>query len=432
MNDFLRRTLMRKVTFLSVALLVLGLFACQHGLGQKSQVSSLPQNQPQWFDAPYVVLVSIDGMRHDYVERYKASHLLELKKSGLSAQAFTPVFPSITFPNHYSIITGLYPKNHRLIANDFYDRTSQERYQIKDRSKVQDGKWYSGLPLWLLANRQGMLSASYFWVGSDANIHGEFPNYYKVYDTQVPHDVRVAQILEWLRLPQKHRPHFLTLYYSVVDSAGHEFGPESKEVATAVAEVNRSIGELIQGLSALEKEGVATNLIIVSDHGMQKIQAKKLVAIPKQLMTDDFIITGRGAFTMIYTKSPEKTQEAIALLKGVPYVKAYKRQEAPKNWHMDSELVGDVIVVAQPGAYLTASIGKDRKQSAGGTHGYDPAVSKEMGGIFIARGPQIKNGKLGAFPNINLYPFVAALLGLKQTEKIDGKIGILEPYLIKK
>ncbi|OFZ17636.1 MAG: hypothetical protein A2X86_00790 [Bdellovibrionales bacterium GWA2_49_15] len=423
----MKNLLRRKIAFLSIALLVLALFACQHKISQIPQVSALPQNQARWVDAPYVVLVSIDGMRHDYLERYQATHLLELKKNGLSAPAFIPVFPSLTFPNHYSIITGLYPVNHRLISNDFYDRTTEERYQISDRSKVLNGKWYDGVPLWLLANRQGMLSASYFWVGSDANIHGEFPNYYKIYDTKVPHDTRVAQILEWLRLPKEQRPHFLTLYYSAVDSAGHEFGPESEEVRQAVLEVDRSIGELMQGL---EQGGLNPNLIVVSDHGMQKIEEKKVVRFPKELLTKEYIITGRGAFSMIYTKSPEKTEEALRLLKQIPHLKAYKRQETPKAWHMDSALAGDVIILADQGAYLTQDT--DKKKSTGGTHGYDPAKVKNMSGIFLARGPQIKSGVVDAFPNINLYPFVAAILGLELTEKIDGDVNMLKSYLIKK
>ncbi|MEK6623780.1 MAG: nucleotide pyrophosphatase/phosphodiesterase family protein, partial [Bdellovibrionota bacterium] len=236
--------------------------------------------------------------------------------------------------------------------------------------------------------------------------------------------------LEWLRLPKEQRPHFLTLYYSVVDSAGHEFGPESKEVRDAVLEVDRSLGELISGLATLEKGGMPSHLIIVSDHGMKKIEKDKIVTIPKELLADDYIITGRGSFSMIYTKSAEKTEEALSLLKRVPHIKAYKRQEAPKEWHMDSELAGDIIILAEPGGYLTAEI--DKKKSSGGTHGYDPAKSKEMGGIFIAQGPLIKNGKLGAIPNINVYPFVAALLGLPLTDKIDGELSVLKPYLIKK
>ncbi len=427
-------SLKRKTILLTIGLLVLGLFSCQHNLSHKDQSNVITpnKNQARFLDAPYVVLVSVDGMRHDYIERYHAPNLLDMKKNALTAEAFRPIYPSITFPNHYSIITGLYPKNHHLLANDFYDRTSGERYQMSDKGQVQNGKWYGGMPLWLVAERQGMISASYFWVGSDVAIHGQFPSYYKVYDTKVPNEVRVAQVLEWLHMPKEQRPHFLTLYYSIVDSAGHEFGPESKEVKEAVLEVDHSIGELIKGLEALDKEGVPTNLFIVSDHGMQTIDPKKVVAIPPELLGKDYIFTGRGAFSMVYTTSPEKTAEALKLLKKVPHIKAYKREDTPKAWHMDTELAGDIIVQADPGAYLTQAPKKEtKKNTSGGTHGYDPNQSKDMGGILIAKGPLIKNGKIGIIENINLYPFLAALLGLEVTDKIDGELKFLKPFMNK-
>src|SRR3984957_20517331 len=223
----------------------------------------------------YVVLVSLDGFRWDYAKKYGAAHLLALGKQGVWApQGMIPSYPSLTFPNHYAIVTGLYPEHNGLVANSFFDEQRQAdgklaRYGIGDAKAVTDGSWYSGVPLWSLAEQQGMRSACLFWPGSEAKIAGEVPTDYLHFDDHFDETARINMILSWLNQPETTRPHFITLYYSDVDHAGHEFAPDAQETKAAVAKVDALVGKLYQELDATH---LPIDLIVVSDHGMAKTQ----------------------------------------------------------------------------------------------------------------------------------------------------------------
>src|ERR1700760_4614573 len=178
----------------------------------------------------YVVLVSIDGFRYDYARKYGATHLLAIAEKGASVpDGMLPSYPSLTFPNHYTIVTGLYPEHHGIVANNFYDPARKERYSYSDPATNSDGSWYGGEPLWVLAEKQGMRAACFFWPGSEAEIDAARPSYYLKFDDRFPDEKRIDQVVAWLRLPPEQRPHFITLYYSAVDRAGHQFGPNTPQ-----------------------------------------------------------------------------------------------------------------------------------------------------------------------------------------------------------
>ena len=205
-------------------------------------------NAPQQLAKPYVILVSLDGFRYDYAKRYHANHLLALAAQGASApRGMLPSYPSITFPNHYTIVTGLYPGHHGIVANTFMIRRGKRSTATAMPKAVADGSWYGGTPLWVLAEQQGMRSASFFWVGSEADIQGWRPSYYLKFES-FPNAKRVEQILAWLHLPPEQRPHFITLYFSDTDTAGHQYGPDSPQVADAVNELDSEIGKLVDGI----------------------------------------------------------------------------------------------------------------------------------------------------------------------------------------
>ncbi len=191
----------------------------------------------------YVILISLDGFRWDYARRYGAPHLLQLGIKGASApEGMFPSYPSLTFPNHISIVTGLYPEHHGIVANSFWDPTREETYVYTQAKSNSDGSWYSGTPLWVLAEEQGMRSACLFWPGSEAEIQGKRPSYYLHFDEKLDDEKRVDQVVAWLKLPPELRPHFITLYYSNVDHAGHNYGPDSDEVRAAVHHVDAMVG----------------------------------------------------------------------------------------------------------------------------------------------------------------------------------------------
>src|SRR5690242_9266558 len=213
-----------------------------------------------------VILVSIDGFRADYLDRGLTPTLASLAASGVRADALKPSFPTLTFPNHYTLVTGLYPDHHGIVNNRMTDPAFEHGFVYKEQATIDDPRWWGGEPLWVSAEKQGVRSATMFWPGSTVAIAGVRPTYWKPFDGKVAPDARVDQVLAWLDLPAARRPRFLTLYFEQVDHEGHEHGPESAEVDAALADVDAALARLVNGLRARGRLD-ATDLVVVSDHG---------------------------------------------------------------------------------------------------------------------------------------------------------------------
>jgi hypothetical protein len=371
----------------------------------------------------YVVLVSLDGFRWDYARRFGARHLLALGKEGVWApEGMLPSYPSLTFPNHYAIVTGLYPEHNGLVANSFYDETKNARYAPADAKAVADGSWYSGVPLWSLAESQGMRSACLFWPGSEAKIAGYRPTYYLHFDDKIDDDARLEQVLEWLRLPEADRPHFITLYYSEPDHEGHEFGPEAPQTRAAILKVDRLVGKLKTGLDTTR---LPIDLVVVSDHGMTKTE-DGWVTLDQFADLAGFETVG----PLLYGKSETDRARVYNQLKHASekFV-AYRRSEVPAGLHYNQNArEGDPVILAT-GAYAIRAHrppadSEDRPPTVG-MHGLNARQVPEMKASFFAAGPDIIAGKsVAPFENVNLYPWVAHLLGL-QSPKTDGSMDVL-------
>ncbi len=383
-------------------------------------------------------MVSFDGFRHDYVEKYNTPNIKEFIKQGAAAEVMRPSFPSKTFPNHYTLVTGLYPGNHGLVDNTFYDRGRDTFYSIRQRAKVEDSYYYGGLPLWQLVQQNGMKAASYFWVGSEARIEGEFPSYYHRFDDTVPHKNRVNAVFDWLKLPEAERPHLMTIYFSMVDTQGHEYGPNGQKTKEAVMEADSLVGMLVEGLKKID---LPVNVILVSDHGMYEMQNKPeyfiyqediLAGLPK----DDFIFVNNMTHANIFVKNKAKEDSIYNVIKArESHFKVYKKAEIPAKLHFNTHpRIGDLFFVVEPAYSIyskEALAKKPETRAVWGVHGFDPSITPEMGAIFYAKGPNIKAGaKIPAFDNIHVYPFVAAILGITPP-KVDGDIKVLEGILKK-
>ncbi len=369
-----------------------------------SQNNSRRANSDWAQSQPYVVMLSIDGFRHDYAEKYRAKNLLEIAKNGASTEAMIPSFPSKTFPNHYTLVTGLRPAEHGIVGNSFYSRSKGRTYSIGNRDEVTDGSWYQGTPLWVLAEQHQMLSASYYWVGSEANIQGYLPTYFETYDHKKPNDERIDKVLEWLELPDDTRPHIITLYFAIVDDAGHAFGPNSQETKQAVLEADRLIGRLRTELKALE---LPIYFIVTSDHGMTEInEGIDLSSIDFGNAVADFSST----MLMVYSDSSELISSISEQLNQFPNLEVLSKQEAgERHGFVNDDRVGDLVVLCEP-PYV---IQKSPQSVKGGTHGYDPLRYEDMGAIFYIEGPEVKAGtRIKAFDNVEVYPLVVELLGL--------------------
>ena len=382
-------------------------------------------------DKPYVILISADGFRYDYAEKYHAEHLLALAAEGVKAESMIPSFPSVTFPNHYSIVTGLYPSHEGLVINNFYDRTLHRFYSSKGPT-ASEGIWYGGTPLWVLAEKQNMLSASYFWIGSEAPIQGIFPTYYYKYNGLAPINQRINTVISWLKLPAEKRPHLITFYFPQVDHEGHKHGPDSKEVEEAVHFIDSAVYQLTE---AVKTTGLKVNYIFLSDHGMTNVDADHALKLPAAADTAKFIISGDGLLVELYAKNTADIAATYETLKKeAKDYEVFLRVNMPQHLHYAKtddwhNRIGDILLIPRwPKIFIMGKYKPDP-----GQHGYDPAVVKDMQATFFAWGPAFKpNTSVKPFPNVDVYPVVTQILGLKTTEKIDGTKQLAEKILLKK
>ncbi len=378
---------------------------------------------------PYVILISIDGFRYDYAEKFDAVNIKSLSLNAVKAASMVPSYPSLTFPNHYTLVTGLYPSHHGLVGNYFYDRNRKESYSMKTGSIVKDGYWYGGTPLWVLAEKQHMLSASFYWVGSEANIKGIYPTYYYTYNEAIPNNRRIEIIKNWLQLPPEKRPHLITVYFPEVDHAGHRYGPDAPQTALAVKQVDSAIGKLYEQVKNI---GLPVNFILVSDHGMTKIDTENPIGLPNEIDSAKFIIPRGAELLMLYAKNKKDIKKTYKKLKSIQKdFTVYRPKNMPSILHFSKKddwhhHIGDLLLV--PKWPKTFSMGS--KELSPGAHGYNPYLVKDMHAIFYAWGPAFKNNlSIPSFENVNVYPVITSILGLTIQGPIDGSLKVAQAIL---
>ena len=392
------------------------------GFGLKAQQES----------TPYVIMISFDGFRYDYVQNFNPPNFKQFIAKGAQAEALIPSFPSKTFPNHYTLVTGLNPGNHGLVDNSFYDPARKEFYGMRDKVKVADPYYYGGVPLWELAKRNGVKSASYFWVGSEMSDETRRPDYYFPFNDKVDPQKRVDQVINWLKLPKSDRPHFITLYFSFPDHEGHMYGPSSEETRQAVLRADTLLGNLMKGVASTN---LPVNVILVSDHGMHELAVEESTYI----FIDELIdrknphvkLVNGGTQAHLYISDKHIRDSVYAVLKkNENNYTVIKKEDFPARWHYQNSRAGDLLVMANPHHYIREGarerfLKSAKTDSKEGGHGYDPEMVKDVRGIFYAQGPNIKSGiTLEPFQNIHVYPLVAKILGLK-IPAIDGKEEVL-------
>ncbi|WP_299756994.1 ectonucleotide pyrophosphatase/phosphodiesterase [uncultured Pontibacter sp.] len=414
--------------------LLLALFMAAPAMAQSitaQQVVEGRSNSPEQMEKPYVIMVSADGFRYDYAEKYRAKHLKAFAAEGVQAESMVPSFPSKTFPNHYTLVTGMYPVSHGLVGNSFYDPKRNDTFYINDRKKVTDASWYGGVPLWVLAEQQQLLSASFYWVGSEAPILDTYPTYWYRYNEDVKFKKRVQAVVDWLQLPEEKRPHLITFYMPEVDHAGHTFGPESPETSSEVRRLDKRMKQLTD---AVAKTGLPVNYIFVSDHGMTQIDQQSTILLPPFINENDFKIVSGGTMTELHATNAAAILPLYQKLKSNPsqYYDAYLKDEMPAHLNYSGKQdrynrVGDIVLVAKAPKLFASSSGR---MPAPGNHGFDPIAVKDMHATFIAWGPNFKEGlKVGTFSNVQVYAIVAKLLGLPYSHQIDGDDTVAEQVL---
>lgn len=412
----------------SIFTLAIFIHCCLFSQDTTQQIIEGRKNNLNQIKKPYVILISADGFRADFAEKYHARFLQSIASKGVKAEFMTPSFPSLTFPNHYSIVTGLYPSHHGLVDNTFYDKQRATFYGMSNKKKVADGSWYGGTPLWVLAEKQQMLSASFYWVASEANIQDTYPSYFYAYNETISISSRIQAVKNWLLLPEEKRPHLITFYFPQVDHDAHEFGPNDNRVLNSVQFVDSSIQALQAALAPL---GLPINYIFVSDHGMTTVDNVNTIPLPAAIDTTAFIVPAGDALLHLYAKDRSQIEPTYANLKKDTSINVYRLDETPDYWYYKAiddrfNRLGDLILTT----HLPKVFNLTKRKTTLGKHGFDNHLI-DMRASFIAWGPAFKSGfKIQGFENVNIYPLIAHILGLKFDENsIDGKFEVLKNTL---
>ena len=369
---------------------------------------------------PILILISFDGWRWDYTDRGNVPNLKALAARGVRAKELIPSFPSLTFPNHYTLVTGLYPGHHGIVSNTMATPTMPRKFSISS-NEVRNPAWWGGEPVWATAIRQGRRAMSMFWPGSEAGIGGVSPTRWWPFDGSLPNEERVRRVIDWLSLPEGERPNFVSLYFQEVDHIGHVSGPDSPEVLEAAAHLDAALGQLMAGIDRLGLSDRVT-IVVVSDHGMARHTDDQMVFLDTAIDPATVNVIASGEFVQL---APPPGREgdlssiaAIArVVRRLPHVTFYRRDEIPARYHYrDHPHIAPIIGVVDEGWIVTTREQEARRkpdaEARRGTHGYDPAL-RSMHGLFVAAGPAVRQGLVAEpFENVHVYDFLCALLKL--------------------
>lgn len=380
-------------------------------------------------EAPLVIVLSLDAFRADYLDRPEARNLRRLAEEGTRTEYLQSVFPSETFPNHYSLATGLRPAHHGIVSNKFYDPESDSFFLASDVKSAAQPRWWGGEPVWLTARRQGLISASVFWVGSDFLIAGGRPNYWHPYDKNLSFDERLEKVLGYLKMPAKERPNLILFYMEDTDTYGHLYGPDSPELNAAIAREDAIVGRLLDGIRELGLEQ-RCSVVIVSDHGMSQFEPEQVVYLEDYVEPSSVIATLSGPMIALTPKPGLTVEQLLARFpKELRGARACRTSELPNELHYGGNpRIAPACLLAEEGWRVELRRGAPSEKVA--QHGYDPRF-RDMHAIFIARGPSIRKGLvIPACENIHVYDFVCTLLGIAPARN-DGDDRLARAALIR-
>nr|WP_255547641.1 ectonucleotide pyrophosphatase/phosphodiesterase [Mucilaginibacter sp. dw_454] len=355
---------------------------------------------------PYVVLICADGFRWDYAEKYRAKNLLKYSAEGVRAASMFPSFPASTHANHFTLMSGLLPSHSGIVGNAFYDPARKEMF------KPSDGSWFGEEPIWVTAEKQKMLTASFFYIDTDPAVKGTHLTYiYKRKKNYTPSgDERAAAIKNWLTLPAEKRPHFIACYFPETDHAGHNYGPDSKEVNEAVTGIDETVGKMVEAARAT---GLPVSFIFVSDHGMFPIDQAHHLHVPKSIDTARFVVVSQGNYVNIHAIKQADIMPEYERLKA-EHIDGYDvtlKKDLPKGWHFSPaedkyNRFGDIVLVAQYPKVFTEG-------ETVGAHGFDAHEHKDIQATFFAWGPAFKQHlQIQSFENVEVYGVMTQILGI--------------------
>lgn len=376
-----------------------------------------------------VILVSLDGFRADYLQKFQPTNLTKLAKEGVHAKRLIPAFPSLTFPNHYTLVTGLWPEHHGIIGNNFYDPNFKAEYNAFNAGS-SESRWWGGEPIWVTAIKQGRTANCMFWPGSQVEIGGVRPTEWKSFTKNITPAECVDTVLGWIGQPAEKRPSFVTLYFHEPDSAAHRDGTTAPQVAEAVALVDAAVGRLVAGIYQRKLDDTV-NLVIVSDHGMADLSPDRVIALGDLVDMSKVQTDFSGATAGLRPLDDKVNELYAALKKQEKHFRVYRRAQMPKRFHFrDNDRIPPLVLVADEGWFITSRTAAEQSKRTllKATHGFDPQLSS-MGGLFIAHGPAFRSGAtIAAVENIHVYNLLCATLGLKPSPN-DGDDRLVKKVL---
>lgn len=370
----------------------------------------------------YTVVISLDGYRWDYPEWYDTPFIDFMAEHGVKA-GLIPSFPSKTFPNHYTLATGLYPDHHGIVANEFFDTKTGDRFALSDAKQKLDPRYYGGEPVWNTAARQGKRVAVFYWPGSDVKVNGRYPDVYYAYDRKprLTLDERADGIISQLSLPEKKRPDLIMAYMEQPDGNGHKYGPQSKLTRGAVLYVDSLLQSLYNRMQKLPYHA-DINLVVLSDHGMAWVPGDHAVKLLPHLKPEWYMAVSGSVPANIYAKEGCKDSIYNAL-KNVDHISVWKKEDVPAYLHYGSNSrVGDVVVSPDLGY-----VAYDKPIIAGGTHGFDPLLL-DMHALFRAIGPAFSHTEIPHFRNTDIYELICHLVGITPAPN-DGDLNEIKEIL---
>ncbi len=377
-----------------------------------------------------LILISVDGFRWDYIDKQNTPNLARLAAQGVRAEGLIPVYPTKTFPCHYSIVTGLYPGNHGIISNNILDREMNAEFHLADRISLLDPRWWGGEPIWATAEKQGLVTATMFWPGSELEIGGVRPTFWFHYDPTITFEERVEQVLEWLDLPAAERPRLITLYFEEPNEASHEYGPESQQTWRVNQELDARIGDLVDGL---RQRGLRNqvNLIVVSDHGFAETDPNRIVLLDDYVELEEGEVFELGAILQIFPKAGRRELIYEALKGAHPNLAIYLSEEIPDRYHLkQNPRTPPILGVPDAGwEVVTRRYWEDHEADfTKGDHGQDP-LNPILHGIFVANGPVFRSGlTIERFELVEIYNLMTSVLELEPAPN-DGESGKLDAIL---
>ncbi len=372
------------------------------------QTSATPPTTVQ--PSPRLLLVSIDGLRADALDRDLTPNIQRMIDGGVRARWMTPSYPSLTFPNHYTLVTGLRPGHHGIIHNSMHD-PQLGGFEISNPAAVTDARWWGGEPIWVSAEKAGVRTATWSWPGSEAAIQGVRPSQWQVYDRSIALEDRVQTVLGWLAQTGPQAPRLATLYMENVDKAGHTYGPDSAEYRQAIQRADAIVGQVLEGLDA---RGLATgtNIVLVSDHGMAELPEGQV--LDTERMVDPAIAVATSVGQPVgFQAMPGREREAErALLGRHDHYQCWNRADLPPRWQYGQHPRTPPIICEMDEGWdaLTPGMLARHAPAYRGTHGYDNTLPS-MRAVFVASGPSFEAGRtVDGFDNVDVYPLLARLL----------------------